>query len=84
MKLEGDQLVLDTNIFVHWMRGRAAGVKLRADYELGARRPRPIVPVVVKAEIRSLALQFNWAPTSSWRSMNCFDSFRLQTSPPTS
>lgn len=36
------------------------GVNLRQDYELGARRPRPIVPVVVKAEIKSLALQFGW------------------------
>jgi tRNA(fMet)-specific endonuclease VapC len=60
VKLEGLQLVLDTNILVHWMRGGAAGTKLRSDYELGARRPRPILPLVVKAEIKSLALQFKW------------------------
>ncbi|MEO6603625.1 MAG: type II toxin-antitoxin system VapC family toxin [Polyangiaceae bacterium] len=60
MKLEGEQLVLDTNILVHWLRGKGAGLKLREDYELGARRPRPIIPLVVKAEIKSLALQFNW------------------------
>lgn len=60
MKLDGKQLVLDTNILVYWLRGKAAGVKLKADYELGARRPRPIVPVVVKAEIKSLALKFEW------------------------
>ncbi len=60
MKLEGEQLVLDTNILVHWLRGKDAALKLRQDYELGARRPRPIVPVVVKAEIKSLALQFGW------------------------
>lgn len=60
MKLDGDQLVLDTNILVHWMRGKDAGLRLRRDYELGARRPRPIVPVVVKAELKSFALQRKW------------------------
>lgn len=60
MKLEGEQIVLDTNILVHWLSGKEAGFKLRQDYELGARRPRPIVPVVVKGEIKSLALQFQW------------------------
>lgn len=60
MKLEGDQLVLDTNILVHWMRGKDAGEKLKADYRLGERRPRPILPLVVKGEIKSLALQFGW------------------------
>lgn len=53
MKLEGEQLVLDTNILVHWLRGKDVGLKLREDYEFGTRRPRPIVPVVVKAEIKS-------------------------------
>jgi hypothetical protein len=60
VRLDGEQLVLDTNILVHWLRGKDAALKLRQDYELGARRPRPIVPVVVKAEIKSLALQFGW------------------------
>ncbi|HVY29029.1 MAG TPA: PIN domain-containing protein [Polyangiaceae bacterium] len=60
MKLEGEQLVLDTNVLVHWLRGKDAGLKLRQDYELGARRPRPIIPLVVKGEIKSLALQFQW------------------------
>ena len=27
---------------------------------VGARRPRPIIPLVVKGEIKSLALQFQW------------------------
>lgn len=60
MKLAGEQLVLDTNILVHWLRGKEFGAKLHADYALGARSPRPIVPLVVKAEIKSLAYQFNW------------------------
>jgi tRNA(fMet)-specific endonuclease VapC len=60
VKLEGERLVLDTNILVHWLRGNEAGIKLKADYDLGGRRPRPIIPLVVKAEIKSLALQFGW------------------------
>lgn len=60
MKLAADHLVLDTNILVHWLRGKEPGARLRADYALGARSPRPIVPIVVKAEIKSLALQFQW------------------------
>jgi hypothetical protein len=56
VKLSEEQLVLDTNILLHWMRGKGAGAKLKADYELGVRRPRPILPVVVKGEIKSLAL----------------------------
>lgn len=60
MKLAGEQLVLDTNILVHWLRGKDAAARLKAEYDLGGRRPRPIIPLVVKAEIRSLALQLGW------------------------
>jgi hypothetical protein len=28
MKLAGEQLVLDTNVLLHWLRGREAGEKL--------------------------------------------------------
>lgn len=65
MKLDGRQLVLDTNILVFWLRGQAAGHKLSQEYGLGTRRPRPIVPVVVKGEIKSLALKFQWGPIKS-------------------
>lgn len=60
MKLAGEQIVLDTNILVYLLRGGAAGVKLTAAYDLAARRPRPIVPVVVKGEIKSLAGKLGW------------------------
>jgi predicted nucleic acid-binding protein len=62
VKLGGQQLVLDTNILVHWLRGKEAGEKLRTDYGLSERRPRPILPLVVKGEIKALALQFGWGP----------------------
>jgi hypothetical protein len=65
--LDSEQLVLDTNILVHWMRGREAGTWLRANYELGGRKPRPVIPLVVKGEIKSLALQFGWGPESNGR-----------------
>jgi tRNA(fMet)-specific endonuclease VapC len=60
LKLPDAQIVLDTNILVHWMRGKDLGARLREDYALGTRKPRPIIPLVVKAEIKSLALQFWW------------------------
>lgn len=60
MKLPDAQIVLDTNILVYWMRGNDLGARLREDYALGTRKPRPIIPLVVKAEIKSLALQFEW------------------------
>ncbi len=51
MRRENEPLVLDTNVVVHWLRGGAGADALRATYDLGARRPRPVIPVVVKAEI---------------------------------
>jgi hypothetical protein len=43
----------------HWLRGKDAGEKLKVEYNLGIQRPRPILPLVVKAEIKSPALQEN-------------------------
>jgi len=60
VKHDGQQLVLDTNILVHWLRGKDAAQRLRNEYSLGVRRPRPILPLVVKGEIKSLAVQFSW------------------------
>ncbi len=60
MRLHGAQLVLDTNILVYWLRGKRAAEFLRDEYELGNRRPRPIVPVVVKGETRAFAVHNNW------------------------
>lgn len=59
-KLEGQQLVLDTNVLVYWLRGSDVAQRLRAEYDLGSRRPRPIIPVVAKGEIRSFALRNGW------------------------
>ena len=60
MKHEGRQLVLDTNVLVHLIRGGTAGQLLEQTFQIGARRPRAVVPVVVKGEIKSLALKWGW------------------------
>jgi tRNA(fMet)-specific endonuclease VapC len=60
MKLAGEQLILDTNILVYWMRGQAAGEWLRTEYDLSNRSPRPVVPVVVVAEIQAFARRNKW------------------------
>jgi rRNA-processing protein FCF1 len=60
VKLSGEQLVLDTNILVYWLRGKAAGQTLLASYGLDTRRPRPVVPIVVKGEIRALGIRLGW------------------------
>lgn len=60
MKLADEQLVLDTNILVHWLRGKTAAERLKADYALGERRPRPVVPVVVKGELKAFSLNLHW------------------------
>lgn len=54
------QFVLDTNILVHVLRGGDAARVLEQAYGLRERRPRPIVPVVVKGEIKSLARRLHW------------------------
>ena len=60
MKLAGKQIVLDSNVLVHLIRGGKAGQLIEQAYGVGSRRPRAVVPVVVKGEIKSLALQFGW------------------------
>ena len=44
MKLEGEQLVLDTNVLLQWVRGKDPGAKLRAEYALGTRSPARFFP----------------------------------------
>lgn len=60
MRLQDQQIVLDTNILVHLIRPGIAGQVLDAAYELRRRRPRPILSVVSRGEIKSLALDLGW------------------------
>jgi hypothetical protein len=76
VRLAGDQLVLDANVLVHLLRQGAAGGLIEQAYAVGARRPRSIVPVVVKGEIKSLAYQFGWGTRSNHNSTRFSLSFR--------
>ena len=60
MKLESEQLGLDINILVHLIRGKDAGKTLDRDYGLSSRRPRCVIPIVVKGEILSFARNIGW------------------------
>jgi len=60
VKLETEQLVLDTNILVHLLRGRQAGQAIEHVYGISRRAPRAIISVVTKGELKSLAYKFEW------------------------
>ena len=52
--------LLDTNVLVALIRGKALGAWIDAQYQLRAAAERPVVCVVTVGEIRSLARQFKW------------------------
>lgn len=60
MKLANQQLVLDTNILLHLLRGKKAAERLERDYKIGSRIPRAIISVVTKGELKALAYKFDW------------------------
>jgi tRNA(fMet)-specific endonuclease VapC len=60
MRLDGQAIVVDTNILIHVLRAQAAGKALDAEYGLQAKVPRPIIPVVVKGETKSFAKRLRW------------------------
>jgi predicted nucleic acid-binding protein len=62
VKLAGAQLVLDTNILVHLLRGKFAGQVIERIYGIGQRTPRAIISVVTKGELKALAYKFEWGP----------------------
>lgn len=53
-------VVLDTNILVHLVRGRAAGCHLDSTYGLSTAAVRPLISVTTVGECLSLAKQFGW------------------------
>ena len=52
--------LLDSNIFVHLIRGDATGQLLKREYDLLLTEPPPAFCVVTQGELRSLTYQFNW------------------------
>ena len=67
MSLAGEQLVLDTNILVHLLRGKQAGQVIERLYEVSRRTPRAIISVVTKGELKALAYKFEWGPDKHQR-----------------
>ena len=62
MNLDGAQLVLDTNILVHLLRGKQAGQVIERSYRVSQRTPRAIISVVTKGELKALAYKLDWGP----------------------
>lgn len=67
MKLAGKQLVLDTNILLHLLRGKKAAEFIERNYGISARIPRAIISVVTKGELKALGYKFDWGPTQHER-----------------
>lgn len=61
MRLASEQLVLDTNILVHLLRGGELGQAIEREYKVGQRTPRAIISVVTKGELKALAYKFAWS-----------------------
>lgn len=54
------QYLLDTNILLAYVRWQALAQYIEATYQLGTRRPAPIISIVSEAEIWVLAAQNQW------------------------
>lgn len=53
-------VLLDTNVLVHLARGKDAGQKLNADYQLQARPETPLISVVTVGECLAFAKKCHW------------------------
>lgn len=54
------QLLLDTNILVHFVRHLPVWLQVREAYQPLLIAPTPAISVVSEGELRSLSLQWNW------------------------
>lgn len=71
MKLAGEQLVLDTNILLHLLRGKTAAALLEREYGISRRSPRAIISVVTKGELKALGYKFHWVRRNTNASTQC-------------
>lgn len=67
MKVAGEQLVLDTNILLHLLRGKKAAEFIEREYRISGRSPRAIISVVTKGELKALGYKFGWGPAQHER-----------------
>ena len=58
----GALILLDTNILVHLIRGRAIGRKIVADHDLQDRTEKSLTSIITAGEIHALARKLAWGP----------------------
>jgi len=71
--------LLDTNVLVHYVRGSAVWQRIRDAYRPLTVTPTPKYCVVSDGEIRSLALQWEWAEKKLDQMEFCLGFFQPQT-----
>jgi len=54
--------LLDTNIVIHYSRGKTVGQQIEADYSLLSTPYRPLICVVTKGEALAFATKRTWGP----------------------
>jgi tRNA(fMet)-specific endonuclease VapC len=64
-----EELVLDTNILVHMVRGDQTGQQVKSIYEPLMATPRPSICIVTDGELRSLSAQFEWGEQKSTQAL---------------
>ncbi|HYE21804.1 MAG TPA: PIN domain-containing protein [Tepidisphaeraceae bacterium] len=54
--------LLDTNIVIHYSRGKTVGKQIEADYSLLTTPYRPLICVVTSGEVYAFAKKMAWGP----------------------
>jgi predicted nucleic acid-binding protein len=54
--------LLDTNIVIHYSRGKTVGQQIEADYSLLTTPYRPLICVVTRGEAFAFAKRNKWGP----------------------
>jgi tRNA(fMet)-specific endonuclease VapC len=55
-------LLLDTNVLLHLVRGKATGLALDKAFGVRTRPDKPLISVVTVGEMMALATRLNWGP----------------------
>ena len=68
-----DLIVLDTNVILHLLRGKAAGQWIKQTYQLDSRTERPLVSMIAVGEILAIAERQNYGPQKQESLRNLLD-----------
>jgi tRNA(fMet)-specific endonuclease VapC len=68
-----DLIVLDTNVILHLLRGKAAGQWIKQTYQLDSRIERPLVSMIAVGEILAIAERQNYGPQKQESLRNLLD-----------